>query len=225
MLTGERAQGEVYFTENRAWYDLYINNCQLFVHFSIKRIAALDAVNPKPAVNIDAPENTISGILLLAAFTIVRPFALLELRWLAWRGCDEKNLQAYAALVTYSITMLPPSLIMVFTQQYYLLASIFEQQPLFVAILTTLMTAALVNSTTMTLPLLTFPRARRRADGTWKVSTRMKQNNEEIKDAETEIRVEYPFIVAFVGACIGLSLWVYIVLPIIFLEVGGDRTR
>ena len=98
---------------------------------------------------------------------------------------------------------------------YHLFISIFESQSLFVASYATLVAAIMGSSVFLLLPALSFPVARKRVDGEWEVTTRMKQNNDGLQDAETDVKIKvtFPPISTIAGVWIGAFIWVVVAAP------------
>src|SRR5436305_14667001 len=107
------------------WYDVFGNNCQLFVKFTLSKIAP---ENPGPTSmaskkSSEPTESTISMILLIGSQLLMLPFITSYLRWLRWRGCDQVNLQIYAAIFSLFTVLLLTMTFTLFSQAYYMLAS------------------------------------------------------------------------------------------------------
>jgi hypothetical protein len=98
-----------------------------------------------------------------------------------------------------SITMIWPVITISLTQTYAMLHEMFESQPLLIATIASFPTSIMAPGFMLLMPSLAFPRAKRRQNGNWKISSRMKQNNEEIVDPEVKIEVSYPLLSALIG--------------------------
>ena len=160
--------------------------------------------------------NSVLQIGSVISYTIgilTFPLLLTYIRWLQWRGCDQKSLQAYAALFYMSITMIWPVITISLTQTYAMLYELFESQPLLIATIASFPTSIMAPGFMLFMPSLAFPRAKRRQNGNWKISSLMKQNNEEMVDPEVKIEVSYPLLSALVGVCMGIALWVLVATP------------
>ncbi|KAK3390637.1 hypothetical protein B0H63DRAFT_121170 [Podospora didyma] len=208
------AASEPYFTERTRlmWYNIYINNCQLFVQFSLERICPVtQSLNPVPP----ALHNTVSLVLSMAIHTFSLPPILLYIQWLRWRGCDQRSLQAYAALYTSATGLAVPMAIILLIQNYNHLKSVFEAESLFIAAYATFVTSIMVSGLFLIQPRLSFPVAKQRKNGNWEVSTIQKQNSEENVDPEVKIKVTHLWISAIIGASIGVVLWVIVATPYI----------
>ncbi|KAH0543151.1 hypothetical protein FGG08_002496 [Glutinoglossum americanum] len=219
LMTNEEiiVAGQAYFAENRMWYDIFSNNCQLFVKFCLKRIAPAAAESPTPMTS--SFENTISLMLAFAIQLVSLPFMTAYLRWLRWRGCDQYNLQAYATLFSIFAGITGTMTLTLLSQSYYLLAStIYSNEKLVVVILASFQSAPMVLSMLISMPVVTFPRARQRKDGTWIVSTIMIQNNEEALDPDAAIKKGIPVLAILLGSCVGLTLWIYIAVPFLIVR-------
>lgn len=205
--------GEPYFTDKTSalWYSVYVNNCQLYVHFSLEKIAPAVKYsgNQLPPVLQITIGSVINNVICILTF----PLLLVYIRWLKWRGCDQKSLQAYAALFTMSVTMIWPGITITLGQTYSMLHDIFESQPLLMATIASLPPSIMAPGFMLFLPSLAFPRAKRRQNGNWKVSSRMNQNNEETVEPEVKIEVSYPLLSALVGGCMGFALWMLVATP------------
>ena len=195
------------------WYSLYINNCQLFVHFALEKIPPMPDTSPTTEPVPPALRETISLVLGMVVHVLILPPILLYVRWLRWRGCDERNLRAYAALY-YSVTgLIGPMMVILLTQNHNRLKLVFESQPLLIAAYASFVTAIMTSSLFLIYPRLSFPVARQRKNKHWEVSTIQKQNNEDNVDEEVKIKATYPLLSAVFGACIGVVLWVVVATP------------
>ena len=192
------------------WYSLYINNCQLFVHFALEKISPVpDPTEPAPT----ALRETISLVLGMVVQVLILPPTLLYMLWLRWRGCDKKNLRAYAALFYSATGLIGPMTVILLTQNYNHLQLVFESQPLLLAAFASFMTAIMTSSLFLIYPRMSFPVAKQRKNKDWEVSTIQKQNNEDNVDEEVKIKATYPLLSAVLGACIGVVLWVVVATP------------
>ena len=206
------AASEPYFTEKTRlmWYNLYINNCQLFVQFSLERITmAATATEATPP----ALRQTIGLVMSMAIYLLSYPPILCYTRWLQWRGCDQRSLQIYSALYFTASGMIWPMLMINLSQFYYQLKSIFETESLLLAAWAAFATSVMASGAFLIMPILTFPVAKKRTNGRWDVSTRQKQNNEEVVEPEVKIEVTYPLLFMIIGAGIGVVLWVVVATP------------
>lgn len=139
------------------WYNIYINNCQLFVQFSLEKMSqGTQTLRPIPP----ALQDTISLVLSMAIHVLSLPPTLLYMRWLRWRGCDQRNLQAYAALYISATGLVTPMGIILIVQNYNHLKSIFETEPLFVAAYATYVTSIMVSGLFLIQPRLSPNNAR-----------------------------------------------------------------
>ncbi|KAM7218618.1 hypothetical protein V8F06_005937 [Rhypophila decipiens] len=212
------AASEPYFTEKTRlmWYNIYINNCQLFVHFSLERVCPVKPSEPSPLP--PSLQLTISLVLGMVIYIISLPPILIYMQWLRFRGCDARSLQAYTALYISAVGLSVPMSIIILIQNYNQLKALFETEPmLLVAAWATLMTSVMTGSMFLIQPRITFPVAKQRKNGDWEVSTIQKQNNlaqEEI-DPEVRIKVSHSWLSAMVGAFIGIVLWVVVATPYI----------
>ncbi|KAI9778085.1 MAG: hypothetical protein M1839_008389 [Geoglossum umbratile] len=212
ILTNEEItiESQAYFANNRMYYDVFSNNCQLFVKFSLKKIAPPESPTPM------TPEfdDTISLMLLLAIQLVSIPFMTVYLRWLRWRGCDQYNLQVYAALHSLFVGLTGSTALMTLSQSYYFIAAtVYARENVIVATLASLQSAIFGIGLFFSMPISIFPRAKQRRDGTWVVSAIMLQNNEESLDSEVAIKKAFPLLAALLGGCVGLAIWAYIMVP------------
>ncbi|KAK4209372.1 hypothetical protein QBC37DRAFT_391298 [Rhypophila decipiens] len=212
------AASQPYFTEKTRlmWYNIYINNCQLFVRFSLERVCPVTPSESSPLP--PSLQLTISLVLGMVIYTISLPPILIYMQWLRFRGCDARSLQAYTALYISAVGLSVPMSIIILIQNYNQLKALFETEPmLLVATWATLMTSIMTCSMFLIQPRITFPVAKQRKNGDWEVSTIQKQNNlarEEI-DPEVKIKVSHSWLSAMVGAFIGIVLWVVVATPYI----------
>lgn len=109
--------------------------------------------------------------------------------------------------------MIWPVITISLTQTYAMLYELFESQPLLIATIASFPTSIMAPGFMLFMPSLAFPRAKRRQNGNWKISSLMKQNNEEMVDPEVKIEVSYPLLSALVGVCMGIALWVLVATP------------
>lgn len=209
--------GQAYFAEKSFWYDVVGNNCQLFVNFSLSKITPEDTTSAATSSHF---ANTITTVLVVFSQALMLPIVTAYLRWLRWRGCDQTSLQAYAFLYSLFTATTLSTTFMLFSQTYnFLAAPIYELENGLIGVLAGLQTALFAFHLIVYPPLLTFPRAKQRKDGSWVVFTLMQQNA--LKDPEIGLKRNVPISAVIVGACIGLGVWMYIAIP--FLIVQGFK--
>lgn len=214
--------GQAYFAEKPSWYDVFGNNCQLFVNFSLSKITPEDTTSAATSSHFD---NTITTVLLVFSNLLMLPVVTAYLRWLRWRGCDQTSLQAYASLYSLFTATTLSMIFMLFSQTYNSLAApMYELENGLIGVVAGLLNALFAFHPIVCAPLLFFPRAKQRKDGSWVVFTLVQQNQLKTKDPEIGLKRNVPISAVIVGACIGLGVWMYIAIPFLIVQ-GFKRVR
>ena len=97
------------------WYNIYINNCQLFVQFSLERVCPVtQLLHPIPP----GLRDTVTLVLGMAIHALSLPPILLYMQWLRERRCDQRSLQAYTAPYICAVGLIVPMEIIFLIQNY-----------------------------------------------------------------------------------------------------------
>jgi len=211
--------GTEYFSrETQPYYDLTVNNCQIFVLFATNKISPMIPLEQLP-IGIG---GQIAAILLTIPSRIFLPFIVLYLRW--WLGLDSENLDLFCVLFSYFMSCCVSCLFTLHSQVSYMIAENFLSMPqgmgAFIAFPIVLMSSFTMPAMFFLWPWLCWPHVQRSGDGRWVVFSRLhplktqEEQNGDHQPAEEPLK-SIPVWILIAGAMIGAVVWSSIAIPFV----------
>ncbi len=220
--------GKEYFSkETQPYYDLTVNNCQLFVLFATSKISPMVPIGQLPI----GTSGQIAGMLLTLPSRLLLPIIVIYLRW--WLGVDYENLNLFCALFNTFMSCCVSCLFTMHSQLSYMIAEQFLSMPqgmgAFIAFPIGLMTSFTMTGMFFLWPWLSWPHIQRSDDGRWVVFSRLQplktlhEQSENQQPPEEPLK-SVPIWIAMAGVIIGAAVWTSIAIPFI-LRWGSDTLR
>lgn len=220
--------GTEYFSKKtQPYYDLTVNNCQLFVLFATNKVSPMIPLEQLPI----GSGGQIAGVLLTLPSQILLPFIVLYLRWRL--RLDSENLDLFCALFNVFVGSCVSCLFTMHSQLSYMIAETFLSMPhgmgAFIAFPVCLMSSFTMPAMFFLWPWLSWPHVQRSDDGQWAVFSRLhplKKQDEQNRNSEPteEPLRSVPIWILIAGSMIGAAVWSSIAIPFI-LRWASDVVR